>query len=211
MMIDHSDLMESDPFWDLDYVERLSNKSLVEKMRQTCLSRISYHRDRARKNGDLPLSKQIGTLLWLNRMDLLSVRGSERLLFLQSKAPWSALSQGMEFAQRLEKEEKLQSDLYHWMVTLNCFRVTKALRLFRVRTLGVGYRDKGTLPSPSTSAVRKAQEQSWVPKDQLPEVLVTMIDPSSDLLEGEWVDLPGLVEHLKTGLTTKEIHSLLTR
>jgi len=210
-MYDHSDLTESDPFWDLDFVERLPNKALVEKMRQTCLSRISYHRNRARKNGDLPLSKQIGILLWLNRRDLLSVRGSERLLFLQSKAPWSALSQGLEFAQRIELEQKLQSDLYHWMVTLNCFGTTKRLRAFRARTLGVGYRDKGTLPSPSATSVRKAQEESWVPKDQLPEGIVALIDPSSDLLEGEWIDLPGLVKLVQSGLTASEIGPLLGR
>lgn len=210
-MIDHSDLTDEDPFWDLGFVERLPNKALAEKMRQTCLSRISYHRNRARKNGDLPLSKQIGVLLWLNREELLSIRGSERLLFLQSKAPWSALSQGLEFAQRLSREEKLQSDLYHWMVTLNCFRTTRALRSFRVRTLGVGYRDKGTLPSKSATSVRRAQEDSWVPRDQLPEAIVALIHPSSDLLEGEWVDLPGLVKLVQSGLTASEIGPLLGR
>lgn len=210
-MIDHSDLSDSDPFWDLEYVERLPNKALAEKMRQTCLSRISYHRNRARKNGDLPLSKQIGILIWMNRRDLLSVRGSERLLFLQSKAPWSALSQGLEFAQRVDSDLKIQSDLYHWMVTLNCFTTTRALRTFRARTLGVGYRDKGTLPSPSATSVRRAQEDSWVPKDQLPEALVAILDPSSDLLEGDWIDLPGLVKLVQSGLTSSEIGPLLGR
>jgi hypothetical protein len=209
-MRDLSLLSEDDLFWDPDRVRLLPNSDLARKMGQTYLSRLPYHRTKGGSVSEkLKLSQQIGILIWLNRVDLLSHRGEERLLFLQAKAPWGALDAGMKFALLLNGDFKLQLDFYHWMVILNCFPVTKRLRLWRVNRIGVGYRDKGTLPSPSAGGVRNANESAWVRKDLLQEKIQSFIGPSSDLVEGEWVDLPGLVELLQSGLALEDLHSLL--
>jgi len=209
-MRDLSELDEKDLLWDPDAISRISNETLAKKMGQTYLSRISYARRRVRSAPPLPLGKQIGLLLWLNRKDLLSTKGEERLLFLQSRAPWGALEAGMAFAQRLDVEEKLQNDFYHWMVVLNCYPSTKRLRAFRQqRRIGVGYRDKGTLPSPSVSARRNAEMDAWVHRESLPDSLTALLGPSSSLVEGEWVDLPELVQFLRTGLTPEDLRLLL--
>lgn len=203
-------LSQEDCLWDPDLLRKLPNRVLAKKMEQTYLSRIGLHRSKAGSIAEkLGLGQQIGILLWLNRVDLLSTKGEERLLFLQSKAPWSSLEKGMKFAQRLEGDFKLQLDFYHFMVVLNCYPSTKRLRLWRqTNRIGVGYRDKGTLPSPSASSMRKATEEAWVPRDQLGEKLQAIIDSAPDLVEGEWVDLPGLAQ-LLAGLASGEVHSLL--
>lgn len=208
-MRDLAELSESDLFWDPASVSALTDGPLVRKMGQTFLSRISYHRAQVRKAGPLKLSQQIGLLLWLNRKDLLSTRGEERLLFLQSKAPWGALDAGMKFAQRLEQEPKIQLDLYHWMVVLNCFPSTKRFRAFQTRRIGVGYRDKGTLPSLSTAARRGAETEAWVHESQIPESLRSLLFLQPSLSEGEWVDLPELVQFLKLTWTPEDLHLLL--
>jgi hypothetical protein len=208
-MRDLADLSEGDLFWDPASVSALSDEVLVKKMGQTYLSRISYHRAQVRKTGPLKLSQQLGLLLWLNRKDLLSVRGEERLLFLQSKAPWGALDAGMKFAQRLEQEPKLQHDLYHWMVVLNCFPSNRRFRSFQARRMGIGYRDKGTLPSPSTAARRDALTGAWVHKESLPESVRHQLNLCPELTEGEWVDLPELVLFLQQAWTPEDLRLLL--
>jgi hypothetical protein len=203
-------LSRDDCMWDPDILQKLPNRVLAKKMEQTYLSRIGKHRALAGSVSEkLGLGQQIGILLWLNRVDLLSTKGEERLLFLQSKAPWSSLEKGMKFAQRLEGDFKLQLDFYHFMVVLNCHPSTQRLRKWReANRIGVGYRDKGTLPSPSARSVRKATEEAWVPIDQLGEKLQAVLNSAPDLVEGEWVDLPGLAQ-LLAGLASGEVHSLL--
>jgi hypothetical protein len=210
LMRDLSLLSPGDCVWDPDLLRKLPNRVLAKKMGQTYLSRISLHRSKAGQISEkLGLGQQIGILLWLNRVDLLSSKGEERLLFLQSKAPWSSLEKGMKFAQRLEEDFKLQLDFYHFMVVLNCYPSTKRLRLFRqANRIGVGYRDKGTLPSPSAGALRGATEGAWVHSSQLGEQLQAVISSAPDLVEGEWVDLTGLAQ-LLAGLATEKVHSLL--
>lgn len=209
-MRDLSELSEDDLFWDPDSVSRVTDERLARKMGQTYLSRISYHRSQVRRGGALPLSKQIGILLWMNRSDLLSSKGEERLLFLQSRAPWGALDAGMQFALRLSQEDKLRSDLYHWMVVLNCFPSTRRLRSFRqARRIGVGYRDKGTLPSPSVSARRNAEMDAWVHRESLPEPIQALLSLSPDLSEGEWVDLPELSQFLQLAWRPEDLRLLL--
>jgi len=206
-----SELSESDLLWDPDLIEELPNEALVKKMGQTYLSRISYYRRKAGLVSEkLTLGKQIGILLWLGRKDLLSSKGAERLLFLQSKAPWGALDAGLEFAKRLEGEKKLQLDFYPYMVVLNSYPSTKRLRAFRQTSrIGVGYRDKGTLPSLSTGSRRDAQESAWIHRDQVPDALMAILESNPDLIEGEWVDLTALAGFL-SGLVSVEPTSLLT-
>ena len=208
-MRDLAELSEDDLFWDPDSVSALADETLVRKMGQTYLSRISYHRRQVRKAGPLKLSQQIGLLLWLNRKDLLSSKGEERLLFLQAKAPWGALDAGMKYALRLESEPKLRSDQYHWMVVLNCFPSTRRFRAFQARRMGIGYRDKGTLPSTSTGARRSAETDAWVHREHLPESVRNLLFLQPSLSEGEWVDLPELVLFLQQAWTPEDLHLLL--
>jgi len=205
---DLSELQEGDPFFDPASVSQLDSE-IASKLGQTCLSDISSSKRLARRGGELRLSQQIGILLWMNRKDLLSTRGEERLLFLQSKAPWGAIEAGMHFAIRLEEESKLQSDLYHWMVLLNCFPPSRRLRIFRARRIGVGYSDKGTLPKLDATLRRSADSSAWVNREDLPESVQPLLDSSPDLVEGEWVDLPELIRSLQTGLAPEDLHLLL--
>jgi len=203
-------LSVQDPFWDPDSVGLLSNERIARKFGQTSLSRLAYHRRQVRKTGPLRLSQQIGVLLWLNRNDLLSTRGEERLLFLQSRAPWGAMEAGMAFAQRLSVEEKLVLDLYHWMVSLNCFPSTRKLRTFRARRIGIGYRDKGTLPSLSATARKKADSEAWIHESSLPELIQELLPGLPPTVrEGEWVDLPELTSVLQSGLCPDDLRLLL--
>jgi hypothetical protein len=205
------DLETSDLLWDPYSVSLLSDEQLAEKMGQTYLSRISYHRRQVPwRTRPLPLGKQIGVLLWLNRHGLNTSKGDERLLFLQAKAPWGALDAGFQFARRLEEDAKLRSDFYHWMVVYNSLPSSKRLRSFReARRIGVGYRDKGTLPSPSVTGRKKADAEAWVHKDQLSEALKVLLDLLPDVSEGEWVDLPELGRALQNGLALEDLRLLL--
>lgn len=206
---DLSVLEPEDDLWDPASVSGISNERLAEKMGQTSLSLIAYSRRRTSKVGALKLSQQIGILLWLNQKELISTRGEERLLFLQSKAPWGAMDAALQFAQRLDMDEKLQLDFYHHMVVQNCHPSSKRLRAFRARRIGIGYRDKGTLPSPSAGARRGAQADAWVLRDDLGSELQTFLDSHSDLSEEEWVDLPELARILRSGLAPEVLRSLL--
>lgn len=140
----------------------------------------------------LKLSQKIGLLIWLNRENLLSLGGRERLLYLQAKAPFEALEAGLQFARRLSKEKKLQSDFKHQMRELNRRPQSKHYRQSEIRRIGVGYRDKGMLPDVSQSAIRKAQEDNFISKEQVPERLFGIIQnllPSCLTEDGEWIDL----------------------
>lgn len=209
-MRDLGELSVEDPFWDPDSVGQLSDERVARKFGQTSLSRLAYHRRMARKSRIPRLSQQVGYLLWLNRHDLLSTRGEERLLFLQSRAPWGALEAGMTFAQRLEIEPKLVLDQYHWIVSLNCFPTTRSLRIFRARRIGIGYRDKGTLPSSSATARKKADSEAWIHESSLPESIQDLLPglPPS-VREDEWVDLPELTSVLLAGLSPGDLRLLL--
>lgn len=186
---------------------------IAEKMGQTLLSRISYHRRVARNSGRIRLSQAIGILLWLNRYDLLSQKGSDRLLFLQSKASFEAIESGLKFCQRLLSEEKLVLDFYHHIVDQNTRPSSKRFRKYREqRRIGIGYRDKGTLPSPSARGREEANRESWVLEEDLLEILeIITIYPPSDLKEGEWIDLPGYVRFLREkDISQDKIDTLLT-
>lgn len=137
----------------------------------------------------LKLSQAIGLLLYLNREELLSSGGKERLLFLQSKAPFSAIEAGLRFAQRLEIEKKLQSDFKHQMIELNRRPHSRRYRRYEASRIGIGYRDKGTLPKEIHRGIRPANEEAFVFFEDLPRDLqerITGTFPTTR--EGEWVD-----------------------
>jgi hypothetical protein len=142
--------------------------------------------------GKLKLSQKIGILLWLNRENLLTIGGRERLLYLQAKASFEALEAGLRFARRLSMERKLQSDFRHQMRELNRRPQSKHFRQSEARRIGVGYRDKGMLPEASLQARRKAWEESFIRSESLPSNLLALliwIVPDCLTEDGEWVDL----------------------
>jgi hypothetical protein len=165
--------------------------------------------------GALRLSQKIGLLIWLNRQDLLSLGGKERLLYLQSKASYEALEAGLRFARRLSEEKKLQSDFMHSMRELNRRPQSKHFRqTSERRRIGVGYRDKGMLPEQSHRARRVAWEESFIPTESIPEGLLAILRkylPSCLTEDEEWVDLsvfPGTFGSGEDSEMTKLLHPL---
>lgn len=148
----------------------------------------------------LKLSQKIGLLLFLNRDGLLSEGGKERLLYLQRKASEEALIAGMKFSTRLSREKKLQSDFRHQIVELNRRPQSKRFRTTESRRIGVGYRDKGTLPAVSSRARREASSDNWVPLQSFPDEVSGILETLfPQLVEDEEFDLSGLPSLKKDG------------
>lgn len=140
----------------------------------------------------LKLGQMIGLLLWLNRENLITLGGRERLLYLQAKASFEALEAGLRFARRLTQEEKLRSDFRHQMRELNRRPQSKHFRQSEARRIGVGYRDKGMLPENSSGARSSAQRDSYIPSHLVPRILLGAIQtvmPTCLTADKEWVDL----------------------
>lgn len=140
----------------------------------------------------LKLGQMVGILLWLNRENLITLGGRERLLYLQAKASFEALEAGLRFARRLSQEEKLRSDFRHQMRELNRRPQSKHFRQVEARRIGVGYRDKGMLPGNSSGARSMAQKDSYVPSHLVPQLLLSAIrtiHPEFLTADKEWVDL----------------------
>jgi len=140
----------------------------------------------------LKLGQMVGILLWLNRENLITLGGRERLLYLQSKASFEALEAGLRFARRLTQEEKLRSDFRHQMRELNRRPQSKHFRQSEARRIGVGYRDKGMLPEASSGARTAAQKDSFIPSHLIPNILlgsIRTVIPACLTADEEWVDL----------------------
>lgn len=140
----------------------------------------------------LKLSQKIGLLIWLNRENLITLGGRERLLYLQAKASYEALEAGLRFARRLSQEEKLRSDFRHQMRELNRRPQSKHFRQSEARRIGVGYRDKGMLPEVSHRARQESQRESYVSSSLVPPLLlnaIRLVHPEFLTADGEWVDL----------------------
>jgi len=158
----------------------------VEELRHTTPSRIAYHQSFSRKGGRIRLSQQVGILLWLNDHCLLDeFGGARRLLRLQRQASFEALVAALKFRERLHSTPKLQRDFFHHAVLLNQyvpggFSYTPPLK----RRMGVGYRDKGSLPEPSISARKRADKSVWFLTE---DIGVELADGFPR--EGDWVDL----------------------
>jgi hypothetical protein len=144
----------------------------------------------------LKLSQKIGILMWMNRNDVLSRGGEERLLYLQKKASLEAISSGLKFADRLNREKKLQSDFLPHMVELNRRPQSKRFRRYEKNRIGIGYRDKGTTPENSSYGRTQAQKESFILLSSLPENLISIIQSCvPQLIEGEWLDLAELSDY----------------
>lgn len=144
----------------------------------------------------LKLSQKIGILMWMNRNDVLSRGGEERLLYLQKKASLEAIFSGLKFADRLNREKKLQSDFLPHMVELNRRPQSKRFRRYEKNRIGIGYRDKGTTPENSSYGRTQAQKESFILLSSLPENLISIIQSCvPQLIEGEWLDLAELSDY----------------
>ena len=168
----------------------------------------SYSRDLV---SHLKLSQKIGLLLWMNRENLLSDGGKERLLYLQRKASEEAILAGLKFLSRLSLEVKLQSDFKPHMIELNRRPQSKRFRVSERRRIGVGYRDKGTLPDLDSRVRSQAQEASFIYLWDLPEGLqkfISALIPTS--LEGDWVDLEEVGRIVST-ISPTDQHQLLNQ
>jgi hypothetical protein len=189
------------------------NHSLAEQDRETWNYVLSDYRTESEKDSEadipvpdrllprrrsqelvrmLKLGQMIGILLWLNRENLITLGGRERLLYLQAKASFEALEAGLRFARRLTKEEKLRSDFRHQMRELNRRPQSKHFRQSEARRIGVGYRDKGMLPGSSSGARTAAQRDSYIPSHLIPKILLGTIQtvmPHFLTADKEWVDL----------------------
>lgn len=143
----------------------------------------------------LKLSQQIGILLFLNKAGSLTDGGKQRLVYLQEKASFEAISAGVKFAERLVREKKLRSDFKHQLVEANRRPQSKRFRRYQQRRIGVGYRDKGTLPEISSKGRNKAQEEAFLYLEDLPESISAVLQRVfPDSVEGDWFDLSVLTE-----------------
>ena len=138
----------------------------------------------------LKLSQRIGLLLWLNSQGLISEGGKERLVYLQRKASFECLSAAIRFTQRITTETKLQADFRPHMNELNRRPQSKRFRISEKRRIGVGYRDKGTLPELSSSERLKATEESFINSHDIPDRIYGIIQHlMPEVEEDDWIDL----------------------
>lgn len=158
----------------------------------------------------LKLSQKIGLLLYLNEEGLLSEGGKERLLYLQKSASEEALIAGIKWRTRLSKERKLVSDFRHQLRELNRRPQSKRFRRTETSRIGVGYRDKGTLPDISERARRRSTEESWINLDDLPESFLTiMFSDLYQFVEENWFDLGSFTRFLQDEGKRPEVIKLL--
>lgn len=158
----------------------------IEELRHTTPSRIAYHQSFIGKGGRIRLSQQVGILLWLNDHSLLDeFGGARRLLRLQRQASLEALVAALKFRERLHSTPKMQRDFFHHAVFLNRYMSGPSdyAPPFK-RRMGVGYRDKGSLPEPSNSARKSAAKSVWFFTEDLGVELADGFPR-----EGDWVDL----------------------
>jgi hypothetical protein len=174
--------------------------------------RLLPKREYQRLVKSLRLSQKIGLLIWLNRENLLSLGGKERLLYLQSKSSFEALEAGLQFARRLSAESKLISDFKHQMRELNRRPQSKHFRQSEKRRIGVGYRDKGMLPEQSLKARQLAQMESFISSATVPERVLEILQkflPNCLTEDGEWVDLSEFSQDLRVLSEFSEMTKLL--
>jgi len=172
---------EEDPlFLDLDLVQIETEVPVPDRLfRKSKGSDLLYR---------LKLSQKIGLLLWLNKNGELSEGGKERLLYLQRRASEEAILAGLKFSSRLQSEKKLQLDFKPHMIELNRRPQSKRYRKRELRRIGIGYRDKGTLPDFESKARNRSQEDSYISMEYFPSEVIEIINilfPTS--IEDDWI------------------------
>jgi hypothetical protein len=150
--------------------------------------------------GKLKKSQKIGLLLWLESEGLIALGGRERLLYLQGGASVEALQAGMKFFSRLSEDEKLQKDFKHALREINSRPTSRTFRTKAPRRIGVGYRDKGTLPLSSSRIREEAIRDSWVPTEPMNEFSINAIRSIAPFClseDGMFLDSQVLSQYLK--------------
>lgn len=148
----------------------------------------------------LKKSQKIGLLLWLEKKDSLSLGGKERLLYLQRGASVEALQAGLKFLSKLLRNKKLPLDFKHALREINSRPTSQAFRKREVRRIGVGYRDKGTLPLSSSRARRLTISDSWIPTEPLQDLSLNAIRSIAPFClsdDGMFLDSQVLAQYLK--------------
>jgi hypothetical protein len=138
------------------------------------------------------LGQRIGVLLFLHRNDLISEGGEQRLFYLQAKASIEAIASGLSFCYRLESDPDLLRKFWRSVELLNLKPRSHRFRKYQTRRVGVGYRDKGTLPENDLKARRRAVDEAYVSVAALPEKVQSFVSVHyrSCLTEDEeWLDI----------------------
>jgi len=159
---------------------------LVEDLRHTSPSLIASSETTVRREGQLRLSKSIGLLLWMNDHDLLDETGGiRRLAKLQRRASYEALVAACQFREFLHSNPRARRALVHHARVLNahCWGPAEYFRPYK-RRIGVGYRDKGTLPETSSRARLEVERSGWFFTEDIGFELADGFPR-----EGDWVDL----------------------
>jgi len=144
-------------------------------------------------------SQKIGLLLWLESEGLITLGGRERLLYLQKGASEEAILSGVKFFSRLQKEEKLSKDFKHALREINSRPTSRSFRTKALRRIGVGYRDKGTLPFSSSKARSEAIKDSWIPTEPMMDYSLSAIKSIAPFClsdDGMFLDSQALTQYL---------------
>lgn len=160
----------------------------------------------------MKLSQKIGFLLFLHRSEIITEAGLQNLNFLQQKASLEAVVAGVRFCERLALDEKLLSDFWRSIEILNFRFKSPRFRKFEARRIGIGYRDKGNLPSESSRGIKKADEEALVFLSDISPVLaqkVIELFPACLTDDGEWLDLSHLIR-ISSDLREENIRLLLS-
>lgn len=160
---------------------------------------------------ELKRSQKVGILVWLESIGCLTIGGRARLLQLQEGSSVEALQAAEKFYLRLSESEKLQKDFSHMARELNRRPRSATFRRAEKRRIGVGYRDKGTLPSSSSRGIRLANEASWVPTGEIPDFTMSAIQSIAPFVlsdDGDHLDSGQLSQYLKPVWATPELWGL---
>lgn len=148
----------------------------------------------------LKRSQKVGLLMWLESIGRITLGGRARLLSLQEGSSVEALLAARKFFARISSEKKLQKDFSHCMRFLNSRPRSATFRRTQKRRIGVGYRDKGTLPSFSSGARQDAHKAAWILREDVNEFTVNAIQsiaPFTFSDDGEFLDSHALAQYLK--------------
>jgi len=159
----------------------------------------------------LRLSQKIGLLLALHRNGALTPGGQLHLLYLQKRASFEALRASIVFCERLQ-EISFSKNFVHESIELNRRPRHRNFRKAEVRRIGVGYRDKGTLPSFDAGARVGAARESWIPFEDLSssdlKLWVTLFHSDCLSEDGLWLDIQELAYVLQRERRTEDFRLL---
>jgi len=196
-------------------VRRFDNDPLFDEKREAEIpvpARLTSKKRAKELVQKLKFSQKIGLLLVLHRLERLTPGGQLQLLRLQQRASFEALRSGLNFCERVLGDQKLQQDFVHELIELNRRPRQKPLFRAEVRQVGVGYRDKGTLPSSSSGARKAAGTAGYLFFEDLEssdlKLWITLFHSSCLSEDGLWLDIQELATVLKRERRTEDFRPL---